>query len=421
MTDSRQEFNPQLRPLEAFPMVVEGEEVTCLRDPLGLAEQPIFLNGPQGLLVSLMDGTNTLRDIQAAFFRRTAELLPLEAIEGLISQLDEYHFLDSPSFRRYFDTLVAEFARAPSRRARHAGTAYEGAAAALRRQIQGFFSGPDGPETAASPETAPAEVRGLIAPHIDFQRGGPTYARAYKALADRPGADRFIVFGTCHHAIHRRFALTAKDYETPLGPAVTDRDFVRRLAAKLPHDYFEDEFAHRGEHAIEFQAVFLRSILRQDFKIIPILVGSFHDLLAAGKTAAEDLAVAGMVGALTETMAEVPGNYCLIAGADLAHVGRHFGDARGPSETSLREVERADQAFLRHVVRGDAEGVFSFIAAEDDSRRVCGYPSIYMILRCLGNVSGRILDYRQWADLRAGAAVTFAGVALYGRSEDSGR
>ena len=59
------------------------------------------------------------------------------------------------------------------------------------------------------------------------------------------------------------------------------------------------------------------------------------------------------------------------------------------------------------------KGVFRFIAAEDDRRRVCGYPPIYMTLRCLENADGKILDYRQWADLQAGAAVTFAGAVLF--------
>ena len=390
-------------------MQIDGEEATCLRDPEGLAEHPVFLTGPQAFLVSLMNGANSLREIQAYYFRRTADILPMEALEKLVAQLDEYRYLESPAFRLYHDGLVREFQRQPSRPARHAGSAYEGDADALRRQMLELFAGP-GAAPAAEP-TRPA--RGLIAPHIDFQRGGPTYAHAYRALIDYPGADRFIIFGTCHTAMKRRFAFTTKDFETPLGPAPTDREFVRRLAAKSPHDYFEDEFAHRGEHTIEFQAVCLRYLLQGDFKIIPILVGSFHDLLAARTQAADDAEISALVSAIAATAAEMPGNYCVIAAADLAHVGRHFGDPAGPSEAALRDVAHQDQKFLQLVAQGDAEGAFRFIAAEDDRRRVCGYPPIYMTLRCVGNAEGKILDYRQWADLQAGAAVTFAGAVLF--------
>jgi AmmeMemoRadiSam system protein B len=79
----------------------------------------------------------------------------------------------------------------------------------------------------------------------------------------------------------------------------------------------------------------------------------------------------------------------------------------------LREVEREDRAFLKVVEEGDAEGVFRSIASDNDRRNVCGYPPIYMLLRCLEGSRGRLLQYRQWADLQAGAAVTYAGVALY--------
>jgi AmmeMemoRadiSam system protein B len=112
-------------------------------------------------------------------------------------------------------------------------------------------------------------------------------------------------------------------------------------------------------------------------------------------------------------MKEAPGRICVIAGADLAHVGRHFGDISGPTEQSLRQVEREDRIFLNLVEQGDAEGMFRSIAEDDDQRRVCGYPPIYMTLRCIDNPQGKLLQYRQWSDMNAGAAVTYAALALY--------
>jgi hypothetical protein len=323
-------------------------------------------------------------------------------LENLVRQLDDHRYLDSPSIQIYYDSQVQEFRCRRTRPARHAGAAYAESENELRAQIDGFFASACGSEPATE-SLPPRPLRGLIAPHIDFQRGGPSYALAYKALAEHSGADRFIIFGTCHNPMGRRFALTEKDYETPLGAAAADREFIRRVTQKLPWDPFEDEFAHRGEHSIEFQAVCLRYVLGKDrqFTIVPVLVGSFHDILITGRAAAEDAEIAAMVSAIRETMAELPGRYCVIAGADLAHVGLNFGDAAGPSEASLREVARADREFLKRVEQGAAEEAFRFIAAERDRRRVCGYPPIYMTLRCLENTQGKLLDYRQWADLEA--------------------
>jgi len=193
-----------------------------------------------------------------------------------------------------------------------------------------------------------------------------------------------------------------------------DQDFVARLQARLDHEYSE-EFPHRAEHSIEFQAVCLRYIFggKQDFNIVPILVGSFHDIQVEDRRAGEDSEIQKVVSALRETIEETKGRVCIIAAADLAHVGRRFGDDSGPTESSLQEVERKDSDFLNLAAAGDAEGLFKSIAAENDSRRVCGYPPIYMALRCIDRPVGRLFQYRQWSDLNAGAAVTFAALAIY--------
>ncbi len=406
-------LHPRLRPVEAFPIQMNGQDFVCFRDPETLAEQPIFLNRTLLFLVSRMNGRHSLRDIQADYFRSTGEILPIETLENLVTQLDEQHYLDSPSFQSFYESLMQEYRAAPSRPARHAGSAYEANSDALVSQIQAYFTPPEGPGSDYSPDLF-KPLRGLISPHIDFSRGGPTYAHAYRALADHPGADTYIIFGTCHSPMPQRFSISDKDYQTPLGAAQTDKEFVAHLIEALGGKYL-DEFSHRSEHSIEFQAVWLRYILRdkQEFKIIPILVNSFHDIYSRGETAAEDPEISKVVNTIREAMEQSAGRICVVAGADLAHVGRRFGDASGPTEYSLREIEREDRSFLELVEAGDAEGVFHSIAADNDCRRICGYPPIYMTLRCIDKPEGKLLQYRQWSDLNAGAAVTFASLALF--------
>jgi MEMO1 family protein len=76
-------------------------------------------------------------------------------------------------------------------------------------------------------------------------------------------------------------------------------------------------------------------------------------------------------------------------------------------------VEREDSHFLDLVAAGDAEGVFRSIVIDNDRRRVCGYPPIYMTLRCIDRPEGKLLQYRQWSDLAAGAAVTYAALSIF--------
>lgn len=405
---------PKLRAVEAFPVQGEGEQLICLRDPEGFAGQPVFLNQTGVFLVSRMDGANTLRDIQADFFRASGEIIPSEQLEGLVEQLDEMGFLDSERYRSLRQKQDAEFLSSAVRPAHHAGSAYALDPDELRSQINGFFDHPDGPGSAPGNDGR-KDLRGLIAPHIDFRRGGPTYAQAYKTLGQAAGADRFILFGTCHTPMRQRFALTRKDFETPLGVAAVDAEFVDRLAAKLPGDYFLDEISHRGEHSLEFQAVMLKYVLAepQDFKIVPVLVGSFHDICENGKTGAENEEIEAFIRAVHDSIGESGGKTFVLAGADLAHVGRRFGDASGPSEVSMKRVEREDLEFLNLITGGDAEGLFRVIAADGDSRRICGFPPIYMAMRTLRTCRGELLQYRQWTDFESGAAVTYAALALF--------
>lgn len=392
---------------------MDGEDLVCLQDPEKLAEQPVFLHKAILFLLSRMDGRHTLRDIQADYFRAAGDILPIEALESLVRQLDEKHYLDGPHFRGFCRELKRGFRESLSRPALHAGSAYAQDRESLRSQIEEYFASPEASQDASRTGT-PGLLRGLVAPHIDFARGGPTYAQAYGALSGQPEEGTYIIFGTCHVPMPQRFSITAKDYETPLGTAATNRDFVARLLNRLGHEY-TDDFPHRGEHSIEFQAVFLKHVLenRGDFKIVPILVNSFHDIYERGNAAGQDPEIQKVVGAIRETMEESRDRIRVIAGADLAHVGRRFGDPSGPTGQSLRAVEHADRAFLELVETGDAEGVFQSIAADHDSRRVCGYAPIYMTLRCIENPKGKLLQYRQWADLEAGAAVTFAALAIY--------
>jgi AmmeMemoRadiSam system protein B len=246
-------------------------------------------------------------------------------------------------------------------------------------------------------------VRGVIAPHIDYHRGGPAYAWAYRDVAERCDADLFVVFGTCHAGLAEPFALTRKPYETPLGAAPADRDFIDALVKRARHDCFAAEIGHRGEHSIEFQAVFLRYLFgrRRDFTIVPILASFAHEAIARGRRAEDDPRVARFLDAVVETAAAQNRRVAFVAGADLAHVGPRFGDAERVSPAELRRIEREDRAMLAPVARGDAQGFFASIAADGDRRRICGFSPIYALLRCLPGVPGVVRHYGQWPDPEA--------------------
>jgi AmmeMemoRadiSam system protein B len=397
--------NPRLRAVEAFPVEHEGQRCIALRDPAGFTDQIAVLPGPLLDLVSLFDGEHPVKGIREILLRRHGEAPSVEQIAALVERLDDAGFLDSERFRARRRATDDAFRQSAVRPAAHAGGAYAGEAAALREQIAGFFA----PDRSG---TRPGTLSALIAPRIDFHRGGPTYGSAYQEVLDRSDADLYVILGTCHAGMSDPFAVTLKPYDTPLGPVGVDRDFYEALAGRAGQDLLASEPAHRAEHSIEFQAVMLQSLLggRRPFTILPVLASYLHEAVWAGTEPEADPRVPRFLDALREAVAASSRRVCLVAGVDLAHVGPRFGDPDPNTEASLAIVEREDRAMLESVVAGDARGFFARVAADRDARRICGLSPIYSLLRVLPEAPGRLIEYRQWPDPEG--AVTFCAVSF---------
>ena len=341
-TDGIPEY-PRLRPVEAVPATIQGQDVLCLRDPMHYSDMVVSVPPQTAAILELFDGAHSLQDIQEAIGRRFGMLLAREQLMEVVRSLDECLLLESPRFAGHREAMERDFRQTPQRPARLAGKSYPAEPDALRRELDGYFGAAEGPgDTLPSP--AAARLRGLVVPHIDFPRGGPCYAWGYRELAGSPPADRYIILGTVHVPIAQPFALTRKDFETPLGPAEADQEFLEALLARVGPGYLKDEFAHRGEHSIEFQAVFLRHVIPagRPVRIVPVLCGSFHQQVEARCAPAPCGQMETFLGALRDTMAAVGGRTVIVASADLAHVGPQFGDPRpltpGGSASSTRRI-----------------------------------------------------------------------------------
>ena len=401
---------PRLRALEAFPIEQDGERLIGLRDPSGFTDQVILLPIPALDIVSLFDGERSVTEIhQAVRSRHGADVPGPEEIARFAERLDEAGFLDSEGFAARRRGIEDAWLAGPSRPPAHAGGAYAGNPEALKSQIDGFFAHADGPGLPVPAAGAP-RLRGLIAPHIDFHRGGPTYAWAYRALLERSDADLFVVLGTCHAGMADPFAVTLKAYDTPLGAADADRDFFDALSRRYGHDLLASETAHRSEHSIEFQAVMLQRLLGRPFTILPVLASFLHEAVWSGDEAEADPRVPRFLGALGETIAASERRVCVIAGVDLAHVGPRFGDAAQNTAASLDRVAREDRRMLEAVTASEAAAFFASVAADGDSRRICGLSPIYAFLRALPGSRGELLRYAQWPDPQG--AVTYCAAAF---------
>ena len=211
------------------------------------------------------------------------------------------------------------------------------------------------------------------------------------------------------------FMISEKDFDTPLGVLPTDREFIEHFRKGLPFELTRDETAHRREHSIEFQAVFLRHIFPdRDIRIVPIFPGSFWEYVELGNGgAAADEKLTLLYQKLGETARALGRKVCYIAGADLCHVGRKFGD-EFEARSILDTVRTFDMKVLEQASQPDAEGFLNMLVAVRNKYRICGVAPIYSTLRAARPATGQVLCYDQWDEVERESAVTFASVALFG-------
>ncbi len=409
---------PRLRPLSARRFDHDGRSYAALEDPSGAFLDPVLvpIDAYQSV-VRQFNGETSLAEIRSRLRLKTGEDVAETDLESLVEQLDRSMVLDGPTFRAFRD----DYARQSIRPAALAGRSYAGSERLLRENLDRLFNDNAGAPRFDS-ESKTDGLRAVVCPHIDFQRGGAVYTWAYRDLVERSDADVFVVLGVAHQYCVNRFALTAKHFETPLGLVETDVEYVQRLAERAGSHLFDDELTHRTEHSIEFQAVFLQYVLggRRDFKIVPILVGSFHDLMAdpAGPLANDE--VRRFVEALRAVEADSGKKVAYIGGIDLCHVGPEFGDPDPVDNALLRQIDAFDQAMLGHAAANDPEGWFRTAARVDNRWRVCGLAATYTMLQAIGPARGRLLKYGQAVDPRRSCCVSFASLTFEADHDSKG-
>ncbi len=334
-------------------------------------------------------------------------------IRQAIAELDKNLLLDNSRSRDFIKKLKDDFKNSTIRKDAHAGTAYEADKEKLKAQLDDFFTSAEGPGM-PSQFNQTNRLKGVIAPHIDLGCGGPCFAWAYKEIAESSDADLFIILGIAHTGTNNLYVLTDKTFETPFGNVETDKDFLNSLQKKSKTNYFEDEFVHRDEHSIGFQAVFLKYLYHQkkDFNIVPILCSSFGEADNNEAGSRQTYQFKEFVSSLKETIKESGKKICIIASVDLAHVGSRFGDTERQDDAYLNTLRSDDTDMLKHIENLDAEGFDNSVQKDQNSRKVCGYPAINTLLSVIDASEGKLLKYSQYPD-ETNSTVSFASMSFY--------
>ncbi len=401
----RDTFVPRLRPVEMiFVPDARWGKLLILRDTQRISSAIAHIPPALVAIVAQIDGKKSCKQIARELeseYGDEAQSLVLE----LVRQLDESLFLDSDTFARALEKAKGEFLAAQLRPAIHAGGAYHEDPEALRTYIVDHCYAP------ARSTALPGHACSLVSPHIDPWRGAVAYGHAYQTFAEALSSetDTFLVFGTAHAPMHEPFALLNKGFDTPLGAVPVAGDLVNELSTSARFDPFRDVLNHKGEHSIEFQAVFLRhAMAKKPIRIVPILAG-LGALQARGGDPQRDARVTHFLGKIANMVAREGSRIAVIAGADLAHVGPRFGDRRAFNEDERADLAAVDGESLARSSACEPSLFWEHVAHDLDRRRVCGLAPMYALLRSIGaDARGHTIDYAQNVDPDDGSIVSYA-------------
>lgn len=401
---------PKLRwPLDIRIHNLGGQDALVIQCPIGISASPLALMPQFAPVIVELDGVQTSNEIVSKF---ASQGLTDEILRELVQRLDDHLFMANARFFAAEKVARDTFKTSPVRPAALAGGAYPVSKQELSTMVHGYLKPFDRPELQR-------ELACLVAPHIDYRRGGECYGAIYPRLAESQ-ADTYILIGTAHQYSQRIFHLCAKDFESPLGVHPCDQAFVTELAHRFGVERsFADEYLHRREHSLELQLPFL-SALKPEATVVPVLVGSYHQMLEAMRYPSEYEEYETFAGALTEIInrrRDAGGKISFLAGVDMAHVGRSFGDTGTLSAERMREIGYRDQQYLRAIEECNHKALFDHIAEDQDARRICGFPTMYLVLDVLNRLGCKtecdVVAYDQAVDYPSDCAVTFAGVVMY--------
>jgi AmmeMemoRadiSam system protein B len=380
-----------------------------LRDPLQLTHYQLILPAALAQMLIFCDGTRDATEIHTAFSQHLQGEVDFDIVADTLAQLDMACLLDNERSRKARQELLRQYHAQSHRPPALANLSYPGDVNQLTSLFHSY--GWNDSLNGWRP------WRGVISPHIDYQRGGRVYAQVWqRAKAAVLEADLVLIFGTDHNGSAGALTLTRQPYATPYGLLPTDRALIDRLTDAIGAEAaFAEELHHRNEHSVELSAVWLHHVYHQANAapppMVPLLCGSFHHFVMNGSHPAEEPRLTAAIATLQQ---ETAGKKVLaVASVDLAHVGPNFGDNFAMDAARRAELKQIDGRLIQAILRGSAADFYSQVAAVQDRNRICGFSSIYLMLRYLGATQGVEIAYEHCpADPQDTSLVSICGLLL---------
>ncbi len=393
------DYKPLLRYVDAIPAVHQGQPVFLLKDPLGFIDEVVIVPQALGFLLSLMDGNHDLRDIQVEATRHFGNIVPMEEIIKFVSFLDERGLLWSENFEKLKQKAYEKWFSLKIRPMAHANQAYPLSASEAKFFVEEVLKLASFEENQDQNKKNCPRI--LIVPHIDIRAGAKAFAEGYARFKPDSGA-RIIIFGVGHH-LEYPISVLSKDMATPFGIVRNDRGGLFYLTRSKKLELFPDHMAHKLEHSIEFQILFLHHILGEEFVVLPFLVGPLESVAESSE----------LIDALVDGILElIDDRTYMVLGIDFCHLGLRYGDPMPVSDYHREKALETDRKILELTFKGENKD-FLEEAKKLERMKICGISCLYILNKILrkGGFKGDYQVYHQeFVPFGSGSAVSVASV-----------
>jgi len=400
MTDT---IIPPLRyDINTVETIIDEEKYIILQDPYGIANQNLMLTKDFYILLRSLNGAFTYQQLKIELNDEEIYKLLVDSL----SFLDENGYLISPNYFQKLNDVQEKYAKEPFRPMLTVNSSYPESPEEFISFATKFFNKFNDIKF----DTEPAA---LILPHIDFSLGHlstDVYAKGYSSISENE-YDLFVILGTSHRFSSDYFMFSQKHYQTPLGIVECDLEILNSLQEQCLQKLTIDDFSHKFEHSVEYQVVLLKHYFKNNFKILPILVGSPYEFILDGKLPENDK-INNILKSLSGVIQQSNKKVMFIASVDFAHIGRKFGDDFD-AEPFLGQLEIEDRKLIRSIEEGNRVAFFEKIIANQDKWKICGVSSIYALMQLINPTKGKLIDYAIWNEDPTKSAVSFASIALF--------
>lgn len=204
------------------------------------------------------------------------------------------------------------------------------------------------------------DVVAIIVPHAGYVFSGEVAASGFNQIDTKKEYDNIFIIGSSHHIAFEGASIYSQgNYITPLGTVKVNTELAEQLIKK--NKLFSNRIdAHLKEHSLEVQLPFLQYIMKKNFKIVPIVLGTQSPETC--KRIAESL------------RPYLNKNNLFVISTDFSHYPSYDDAHKVDKATADAILTNSPQRFLKTINEYERKGIRNLYTC------ICGWTSVLTLL-----------------------------------------